>query len=759
MGILKKRPLLAAALVLISFCVLGTVLPIVAVAVIIGVLFLLCVCFGVLHAVRRSGRCRFLLLLLSLAAFLGAGRICFDRFYQKYTAEPLYHTEIEGTLCIDEIVYRSSYGSKYYVTLQSANGEAHSIKAAFTTDVLSPFYLGDRVGGRFYCVPVSDETQSAEDLAYSRANGVSLVLMPATDSVPVLTESGTDSLRAQLNDFRYRLYGDISEAVGGEAGGLVGALLLGVRDELDVKTVRDFRRTGLSHLLALSGLHLAIIMALVERFIRFLGMGRKMRCMALVFICGAYLVLTGGSFSMLRATLMLLTVQLSRIFGGDYDGLTSLGLGGALIVLLTPNAVFDVSFQLTMLATLGILSFGSLQAWLRRLIPQKEGILRPLTALLRGVLTSVCISLAAMLPILPIQWLVFGEFSLLTPLSNLLMIPLATPLLAIGVVILLLALVGLPFVPLAWLVSWPARAILWIVQQLSPARSVLSLERGFVPYIIVPLCVLTAALLLIPLKKRWRPLVLAPFAMSVIAFAVCYGVSNAMGADEVRVIYQTTGSNEVLVLEQNDRAVLCDLSSGGVTRLKEGMEYAGVGELEVLMLTHYHRAHVAALGKFCRSYLVRELWLPAPLSDDDARILSDIERIALEENIVVTIYQSNSAQEVFGGTLRVSSVLRASRSVEPAFYIDVDCCGTRLRYQSAAYSEYARNAGLEIAGGDHTHLILGGHGPRPHDTVSAEGSAALREVWVASEAVLEWCVLPSGVHCTVCPGVLELLSE
>ena len=98
-------------------------------------------------------------------------------------------------------------------------------------------------------------------------------------------------------------------------GALVGALLLGNRDGLYDETVRDFRRCGISHMLALSGLHMCIVMGFFDLILRILFIDKKIRCVILTLIAVAYLVLTGFSPSASRDCLTKAKRLTSQKFG------------------------------------------------------------------------------------------------------------------------------------------------------------------------------------------------------------------------------------------------------------------------------------------------------------------------------------------------------------------------------------------------------------------------------------------------------------
>ena len=156
MGLLIKRPLATAGLLMILSAALAASLALTASTVVTVVIATLCLVSAFFYFRHRDSYRRFLPFFLLLGVLLAFGRVVGECWYERNTLEGCLYTEIDGELEIEEIVYRSSYGSKYYVTLERLNGEDCDLTVALTTDVLSPFFLEDRIAGVFFCTPIED---------------------------------------------------------------------------------------------------------------------------------------------------------------------------------------------------------------------------------------------------------------------------------------------------------------------------------------------------------------------------------------------------------------------------------------------------------------------------------------------------------------------------------------------------------------------------------------------------------------------------
>ena len=222
------------------------------------------------------------------------------------------------------------------------------------------------------------------------------------------------------------------------AGTLCAAFLLGDRSAVDGEISLQFRRSGVSHLLALSGMHLGIIVAILTVLLRRVRLPRNVQSMLVCAAAVAYLFLTGCAVSTTRATIMLLLLYGARFVGREADGLTSLSLFFAACVAWEPYMLMDSSLWLTSLAA--AVPVAIIPALQRRREDNEEGG-RVSGRRIQRMLEPLAISLLCTLVLLIPMWMSFGEMSLLSPLTTLILSVPVTALLLLGMMWLLL----LPF--------------------------------------------------------------------------------------------------------------------------------------------------------------------------------------------------------------------------------------------------------------------------------------------------------------------------
>jgi competence protein ComEC len=233
----------------------------------------------------------------------------------------------------------------------------------------------------------------------------------------------------ELFDLRSRLRRALSlrvDSLAPQAAGLTRALLFGEREALRPETVARFRASGSYHVLALSGLHVGILFLLVRALFAFLPGRNTAFGVAAVFLL-LYLGLIGLRPSLTRAVLMLITAGIGRVLDRDSRPLNSLALAAAVIMLANPAAVNDLSFQLSFLSLLGIICLGPEIS--RRLVPHLPA----------PISMALACSLAAQAASAPVLLARFGIVYPIGIVASLLVIPLVTLLVWLGLLYLPLA--------------------------------------------------------------------------------------------------------------------------------------------------------------------------------------------------------------------------------------------------------------------------------------------------------------------------------
>lgn len=447
------------------------------------------------------------------------------------------------------------------------------------------------------------------------------------------------SLAAALEGLRRGASAGLDRAMPEPEAGLAAGVLIGLRDRVDRDLAAAFTAAGASHVVAISGWNIAIVASTLAALAG--GLHRRRRAILTAFAIALYVAFVGPSPSVVRAGAMAGVALLARELGRPGTAAAALGWAVTALLLLDPAFVDDAGFRLSVLATAGIVAWGS--SLTNRLAGDDPGRPRRWVAEILGV------SLAAQAATTPIVLLEFGRLSLVAPVVNLVVVPLVPPAMAAGALALVVGMLAGPGVPaiVAVLVGLPAwalyAAMVWVVRA-GASLPLSSVELG--PPWDVGAAATSAVLLaasirwggrgldaLRSLRRRHQP---SPTRRTVAARArerpnraarvatLCLiGATIGLG---LVLAHRPDGTARVIVLDvgQGD-GILVEGGRGGRMVVDGGPDPGRLlvalderlppwdRRIDVLVLTHPHEDHVAGLALLLERYRVGRVYEPGML--------------------------------------------------------------------------------------------------------------------------------------------------
>lgn len=286
-------------------------------------------------------------------------------------------------------------------------------------------------------------------------------------------------------DYLYKLknylWQNLNDYLVEPASSLSKALLLSSRREVPASINQIFARVGLSHIIAISGMHMVILAALLETLLIGLGFSRQQGVGLVLLFLLLYLFLTGFPGSGVRATVMMALILLGRFLGRHSSPFYVLLLSAVFLVILNPaTMLYDIGWQLSCLAVLGLLCYSKFLENKLRLLPN---IFK-----LREVLA---VTLAAQVFTTPLILYYFGTFSVVAPLANFLILPISTAILVLAILLGIFGFWSILAAPLAWLLYLMMKAMVLIAQYLG------NLPYAYLQINYFPLSYLVVSLLIV----------------------------------------------------------------------------------------------------------------------------------------------------------------------------------------------------------------------------------------------------------------------
>lgn len=313
--------------------------------------------------------------------------------------------------------------------------------------------------------------------------------------------SGVQRVQLRCMTLREKLLKRYRElAISNEAYGVVAAMTLGDKSSLTAELRESFSVSGASHVLALSGLHLGILYALLVMIFGRRRHNILMSAFIIIAVWG-YTAMVGMPLSLLRSAFMLTLFTFAQMLQRNNVSLNYLAFAALVLLLASPWSLWDVGFQMSFLAVLGILLFNER---LRVFVSHKYLETHPLV---NWCFSMIVVSLSAQLMVAPLVAYYFGRFSCYFLLSNFIAIPLATVLIYLSVVMYALFFVpclqGLVAIAVGWIAKALTLSLAW-VSSLS-AASVDGIELSNVQLWLVYLVVAVVYALLFYLEKIYKP--------------------------------------------------------------------------------------------------------------------------------------------------------------------------------------------------------------------------------------------------------------
>ena len=437
--------------------------------------------------------------------------------------------------------------------------------------------------------------------------------------------------------------------------GFLTALLTGDKQGLSYSLKNDLSRSGIYHVVAVSGMHVSLLAGLVM----LLCANKRTLCASLgIPAVWFFVLLTGAGASSVRAGVMQTVLLLSGLARRERDSWTAFSLAGLLLLAENPWAIKNVGLLLSFSSTGGILLFS--KPLYHAMVESKayshlEDNHPALAHGLKPAITAVCCSIAASAFSLPICASYFKLMSVSGFLTNALCLWLVSGIFSVGLVTAALGCLWSPLgIGLGWLLAWPSRLVLGIVRLMAGLPySAVSLEN---PYAAVWTVFFFFAVWLICLKAKKLSGAVVLLALGG-TFAVCMGLSamdyrnagftfTALDVGQGQCLIYTAGSETSIV----DCGGAQDESGELAARY---LETNGVFHVDRLILTHPDADHCNGAAQLLSRIRVDTLYLPLTAIREDSAMLQAIREAARQAGTRVEFISEDTEFAVQNGSLSI----------------------------------------------------------------------------------------------------------
>lgn len=316
------------------------------------------------------------------------------------------------------------YGNFYYTARATQiDGEAVDLKLRLNFSSHPDAEPYDEVSGKFnFYIPGAS---SEESLSSNKANGVFVAAYPVSDTYEIKSVPESEKpVGKTIIDIRNAIKNAIYRILPDERGALAVALIIGDKSGLSAETLNDFRTAGISHVICVSGFHLSLWSMIIFELLRKMRVSEKLSSVICAFAVISFMLVSGLTYSVVRAGIMMLVFLLGNVIMRKRDSLNSLGFALMAIALFNPYAMGSVSLQLSALATLGIILYS--QNFAHQIENKFERIKYKLPRkALKGIFSTFAVTVAATAFTLPVSLGIYGGFNFAVFAANLVAVPLA----------------------------------------------------------------------------------------------------------------------------------------------------------------------------------------------------------------------------------------------------------------------------------------------------------------------------------------------
>lgn len=453
-------------------------------------------------------------------------------------------------------------------------------------------YLGDALSAEYgdviYLENCEFESPNSDYLFdyknYYKSKGIFLNVLNSEDFT--VERRDTNRFMRAVISYRERMISEFRIKLGIENGSFLAGLVFGEKSLVDDSEESLMYRCGIGHILAVSGLHVSILACMLMVVLKGLKAGKYLSFLIINVFMVLLIIIAEAPVSGIRAAIMLDFMYSAKIFRRQNDSFNSVSAAVLILCISNPYIIHDAGFLLSVTATLGIAVFAPYMTKNMR----RDSFVRRMGV---NLVTMLCV----MLMILPVNLIFFDEVSIISPITNILMIPLSVLLMAIAVIYVLTAgtvsLLNISDILIS-LIRMMSDKIGRMDFSYISSNSLLM----YISIISWAAIILTGALLR---KQRYIALMTAG---CIAVMALMSSVNKYINKDVFRAAVLGSGSNASVVIMSGDRTDIIDLSGNykAPKYVKKYLNQNGVSHIQTLTFTErapsQYTAYMSSLELF-----------------------------------------------------------------------------------------------------------------------------------------------------------------
>lgn len=382
-----------------------------------------------------------------------------------------------------------------------------------------------------------------------------------------------------------------------DSAALLNAICFGDTDDID--DISTIRNSGLSHVLAVSGMHLGFI----AMFCTIIFGKKHGSILAMIFIV-LFVFMLGATPSLLRASIMYFLYAISNLIDRENDSINSLSIAFLIILFINPDSIYSRGFQLSFAACIGILTLTpKIMFKFNQLFKINNKILYKIYYL---IMASIACSLGAIITTFPLSLYHFDMSSILSPISNLLVIFPVSVSFVLGIISLIIYLI-IGINPFGFILE----ILLEYISSVTQFISNLNIGVIYSEDIIKSLSVLLIFILIIVWinnKIKGRILILLS------ALILVFNIYSSDNSNPIYIDILAAGSGQAILVYNKDETVLIDCSANGFRNASElvinRLDSKNIEKIDTLILTAIDKTHARNVPQLIENIAIGKIIIP-----------------------------------------------------------------------------------------------------------------------------------------------------
>ena len=464
-----------------------------------------------------------------------------------------------------------------------------------------------------------------------------------------ITERKTRSILHSWANFRKKCISFFDDTFPKEEGAVLKAFITGDSSSVSDEVEDSFSKSGLSHVLAVSGLHVAVFISLVVALLKLFNVSKRKEMLFSAVAALFFVFFTGASVSALRAGILAIFAFIAKLIYRKSDPLTTLSLAAAMLSAFDPLVVYSASFMLSFSATAGILLFyNTISSFFVKFYKSTESKPR-IYKILRNIFDSFAVGISAQIFVIPLLVYLFSGFSVMSVISTMLVTPFLSFLLAGGILFIAISFIHTTLaIPVGGFIYILAKLMLLISEYFGGFSFSKIIFGEITPFLLL-MYALVIATIFFAIKKRKAAYITAIVSLAVLSV---FGLINkSVNFDTAQVSFINVGQGDCALFKApGDCDVLID--SGGYTDSESTGEYIiapyliknGVTDIEYVIISHMDKDHIVGLSGVLDKLSVENLIIP--YRQIDTKFAKDLIEKAKRKNVKITYFTAGDKLKI-----------------------------------------------------------------------------------------------------------------